>query len=100
MTAHITIRRGGCSVYKIPATVGRSHFTEINQFGVLERVTTMDLIIPSSAMTRLPGPNTPEENDEYICDKQYQPVSVGGRPMWRWCDGYHRNIRVHVAPNT
>lgn len=96
----MTILRDGSYADKVRVSVSRSHFTFVNDFGVLERITTVDFIVSVCAFERLPGPNTPQESDVYILGVQYHPTSVGGRPMWRWCDGYHRRVRIHVEPLT
>jgi hypothetical protein len=86
---------------ELSATIGRSHFTEVNAFGVLERVVCRDYLVTAADLVLGGGPATPERGDLITEEAHglrhtHEVLAPNGRPHWRWSDSYHRTYRIHT----
>lgn len=100
MTRTVTYIRGSDAI-EINATVGRSEFEESDDYGQLLRhqsrdylVLTEDLVIGGAQTTPMPGDVIQDEEGKATVN--YEVMSPGGQPAWRYTDGQHQTLRIHT----
>ena len=91
----------GADLVEVPATIGRSNFTEVNAFGVLEQVVSRDYLVTASDLVLGGAPVTPNRGDVIVEEGQglrhtHEVLAPNGKHHWRWSDSYHRTYRIHT----
>ena len=99
-TVPVVYARGADQV-ELPATVGRSNFTEVNAFGVLEQVVSRDYLVSADDLVLGGAPVTPDRGDMIVEEVNglrhtHEVLAPSGKPHWRWSDAYHRTYRIHT----
>lgn len=96
----VIYQRGGDSV-TVVATLGRSTFELDDGAGAVLRVESRDFIISAADLVLDAQPAEPRSGDRIIQAAEgtlwvYEVTAIGGEPAWRWCDPYHRAMRIHT----
>jgi len=86
---------------RVRATVGKTVFEILNDYGVAERTETRDYLILTRALVLSGAPTTPNRGDQ-VRERQGQKVYVyevmapGREPEWRYSDLYRHTFRIHT----
>ncbi|KAA0219804.1 MAG: hypothetical protein KJ057_09795 [Phycisphaerae bacterium] len=100
LTREITYERGADSITML-ATIGRSDFEQIDEFGVVHRaqardflIRTQDLVIGGTEVLPQAGDRIRETDGgvTYVHDV----MSPAGQPPWRYSDAFRRTLRIHT----
>lgn len=98
-TQTVTYRRGDLEV-EVAATVGRTVFDALDEYGAVERVETRDFLVLAEALV-LAGTLVRPQAGDRIVETQggrsylYGVMGPGGEPPWRWSDPYRKTLRIH-----
>ena len=100
MTKTVTYSRGAASV-EVAATVGRTVFRTVEDYGVEVRevsrdylITAADLILAEVVVRPVAGDQIEEVGGETTYT--YEVMSFAGEPEWRWSDPHYDTLRVHT----
>ena len=96
----VLYQRGSHNVTVI-ATLGRSTFELDDGAGAVLRVESRDFIISAADLVLSGQGVEPRSGDRIIQAAEgtlwvYEVTAIGGEPAWRWCDPYHRAMRIHT----
>jgi hypothetical protein len=83
------------------ATLGRSTFELDDGAGAVLRVESRDFIVSAADLVLDGQLIEPRSGDRIIQAVEgtlwvYEVTAIGGEPAWRWCDPYHRAMRIHT----
>lgn len=81
----------------LAATIGRSEFEITDSNGIQTSLQSRDYIISAEDFTLSTSANEPQAGDR-ITDGTMtcEVMSPGGEQPWRWCDGHHKQMRIHT----
>lgn len=99
LTREITYQRGAESVTLL-ATIGRTDFEQLDEFGVLHRAQARDFLVLSADLVLGGATTLPQAGDrirETEGDVTYvhEVMAPGGQPPWRYSDAFRRTLRIH-----
>jgi hypothetical protein len=86
----------------VPATIGRTVFETVDQYGVVVRSESRDFLISASDLA-LGGVMVVPERGDRIRESQgedtfvYEVLAPGQEPCWRYSDPYRQTLRIHTA---
>lgn len=96
----VVYRRGAESV-EIEATVGSTEFDRTDEYGVVHRiesrdylVAAADLVLGGDVVTPKAGDRITETGEARV--HEYEVMSPGDEPAWRYSDPQRRTLRVHT----
>jgi len=96
----VVYRRGADSV-EIAATIGSTAFDRTDEYGVVHRiesrdylVAAADLVLGGEAVTPKAGDRITETGDTSVLE--YEVMSPGDAPAWRYSDPQRRTLRIHT----
>lgn len=96
----VSYQRGESSI-EVAATVGRTTFEVVNEFGVVERVESRDFLIEAVSLV-LGGHVVHPHRSDRIREPAgsqvlvYEVMAPGNQPCWRFSDPYRRTLRIHT----
>lgn len=100
MASEVTYARGASTV-DLNATIGRTEFEVIDQYGVMTKVqsrdyilTAADLIIDAEVVTPKRGDKIRETDGDTVYI--YEVMSPGQHPEWRYSDHSRLSLRIHT----
>ena len=79
----------GKAVY---AVVGKTNFRLADDYGRAMRLVTRDFIVPAEQLATEPEPGDIVNED----GREYEVLSPGGEPCWRWSDPQRTARRIHT----
>ncbi len=96
----VTYLRGGDSV-AVAATIGRTEFEQVDEYGVIHRMQSRDYLISAADLVLAGVPEQPSAGDRIreTAGEQiflYEVMAPGGEPPWRYSDPYRRTLRIHT----
>ena len=74
------------------AVVGRTAFRLADDYGRAMRLVTRDFIVPAAELAVEPEPGDIVNED----GREYEVLSPGGEPCWRWSDPQRTARRIHT----
>ena len=74
------------------AVVGRTAFRLADDYGRAMRLVTRDFIVPATELAVEPEPGDIVNED----GREYEVLSPGGEPCWRWSDPQRTARRIHT----
>ena len=93
-------RRGAASA-EIEATIGSTAFDRTDEYGVVHRiesrdylVAAADLVLGGEAVTPKAGDRITETGESSV--HEYEVMSPGDEPAWRYSDPQRRTLRIHT----
>lgn len=96
----VVYRRGAGSV-ELSATVGSTAFDRTDEYGVVHRiesrdylVAAADLVLGGDAVTPKAGDRITETGEARV--HEYEVMSPGDEPAWRYGDRQRRTLRIHT----
>jgi len=96
----VVYRRGADSV-EIEATIGSTAFDRTDEYGVVHRiesrdylVAAADLVLGGEAVTPKAGDRITETGESRV--HEYEVMSPGDEPAWRYSDPQRRTLRIHT----
>jgi len=96
----VVYRRGEDSV-EISATIGSTAFDRTDEYGVVHRiesrdylVAAADLMLGGEAVTPKAGDRITETGEARV--HEYEVMSPGDEPAWRYSDPQRRTLRIHT----
>ncbi|MEO1585600.1 MAG: hypothetical protein AAFR96_13650 [Planctomycetota bacterium] len=96
----VVYRRGADSV-EISATVGSTAFDRTDEYGVIHRiesrdylVAAADLVLGGEAVMPKAGDRITETGEATV--HEYEVMSPGDAPAWRYSDPQRRTLRIHT----
>lgn len=96
----VVYRRSDDSV-DLLATVGSTAFDRTDEYGVVHRiesrdylVAAADLVLAGEAVTPKPGDRITETGEARV--HEYEVMSPGDEPAWRYSDPQRRTLRIHT----
>ena len=100
LTLSVTYGRGSDSV-TLDATIGRTVFESINDYGVIEKTVSRDYLIRASDLildSVLTLPQRGDQVDEVDGSSTYvyEVMAPGREPVYRYSDPYRKTIRIHT----
>lgn len=100
LTREVTYERGAESVTLL-ATIGKSDFEQLDEFGVVHRaqardflVRVQDLVI--SGVTTLPEAGDRIREADGGVSYVHEVMSPAGQPPWKYSDAFRRTLRIHT----
>lgn len=85
-------RRPGAVERTVRATAGRSAWDATDADGAVVRIENVDFIVPAEDLE-----TAPEKGDRLVFDgREYEVLSPGGEPPWRWSDVRRTAMRIHT----
>ena len=100
MTQTVIYKRGAWTV-ELSATIGRSEFEQVDEYGIVRRIESRDFLIRTTdlvlgAAQVLPKPG--DEIRETVGDTTfiYEVMAPGAEPPYRYSDLYRKALRVHT----
>ena len=96
LTVPVTYRRGSSSI-AVPATVGKTVFKVLDDYGRYQHIESRDYLI-NSAVLIIDGERVlPESGDEIIEDNHiYEVMAPNHEPEWRYSDSSRQCLRIHT----
>ena len=76
----------------VNAVVGRTAFRLADDYGRTMRLVTRDFIVPATELAVEPEPGDIVNED----GREYEVLSPGGEPCWRWSDPQRTARRIHT----
>lgn len=100
LTRQITYERGAESVTLL-ATIGKSDFEQIDEFGVVHRAQARDFLVRAQDVAIGGSPTLPQAGDriretEGAVTYVHEVMSPAGQPPWRYSDAFRRTLRIHT----
>ena len=96
----VVYRRGVNSV-ELLATVGSTAFDRTDEYGVVHRIESRDYLVAASdlvlggqAITPKAGDRIAETGESSV--HEYEVMSPGDEPAWRYSDPQRRALRIHT----
>ena len=95
----ITYARGAASV-ELTATVGRTEFEQVDEYGVVHRTESRDFLVSAedlilNAVEVLPAAGDVITEDDGTKTYTYEVMAPGGEPPWRHSDPQRVRLRIH-----
>jgi hypothetical protein len=96
----VVYRRGDESV-EIEATVGSTAFDRTDEYGVVYRIESRDYLVAAAALVLAGEAVTPKAGDRITETgearvHEYEVMSPGAAPAWRYSDPQRRTLRIHT----
>ncbi|MGD8453653.1 MAG: hypothetical protein PVJ57_17715 [Phycisphaerae bacterium] len=85
----------------VRATVGRTAFEQVDEFGVVHRTESRDFLIAAEDLV-LDGAVVLPRGGARIREPAggqtfvYEVMAPGGEPPWRYSDAFRRTLRIHT----
>lgn len=100
MTCTVTFARGESTV-QVSATVGKTEYSQTDEYGIERRFETRDFLIRTADLQLdekavLPSVGDRITQTEGDKDYVYEVLSPGGEPHYRYCDPYMKTLRIHT----
>ena len=100
MTRLVRYERGA-TVLDVPATIGRTEFQTVDDYGRLIRTESRDFLILASELVVGGQRLAPQRGDrvrESSGDEQrvYEVMAPAGEPVYRYSDPYRKTLRIHT----
>lgn len=100
LTREITYQRGAQSVMLL-ATIGRTDFEQLDEFGVLHRAQARDFLVRTADLvlggtTKLPRAGDRIRETDGVVTYVHEVMAPGGQPPWRYSDAFRRTLRIHT----
>ena len=84
--------RRGAEGRAVCAVVGSTAFRLCDDYGHATRLVTRDFIVPAGAIGFEPEPGDVVNEG----GREFEVLSPGGEPCWRWSDPYRTARRIHT----
>ncbi|KAA0220476.1 MAG: hypothetical protein KJ057_12930 [Phycisphaerae bacterium] len=100
LTREVTYQRGAESVTLL-ATIGKSDFEQLDEFGVVHRAQSRDFLIRAQDLV-ISGTSTSPQAGDSIRETEagvtyvHEVMSPAGQPPWRYSDAFRRTLRIHT----
>lgn len=100
MTRAVVYQRGDNQV-ELSATIGRTEFEQVDEYGVVHKVESRDYLICTTDLVLASLPTLPKAGDRIReTDGQqtfvYEVMAPGGEPPFRYSDPYRKALRIHT----
>ena len=100
MTRTVVYQRGADAV-EIAATIGRTEFEQVDEFGAVQRLQSRDFLVRAADLVLAGAPTLPKAGDrirETVGAQTfvYEVMAPGNEPPWRYSDPYRKALRVHT----
>jgi len=100
MTVGVVYARGADSV-ALQATLGRTHFEQADELGVIHRSETRDYLLRAADLVLAGALTTPRAGDRITetdgaLIHTYEVNAPGGEPPWRHSDPHRIALRIHT----
>jgi hypothetical protein len=100
MTRTVVYQRGADAV-EIAATIGRTEFEQVDDFGVVQKVQSRDFLVRAADLMLAGAPTLPKAGDrirEAVGAQTfvYEVMAPGNEPPWRYSDPYRKALRIHT----
>lgn len=100
-TIEVDYSRDAAVISDIAATVGRTEFEIVNEFGIVERWESRDYLILTGDLDFGSGAVLPERGDEVretvgSAVFVYEVMSPAGQNFYRYSDPFHQTLRIHT----
>ena len=96
LTVPVTYRRGTSST-TLSATIGKTIFKVLDDYGRYQYIESRDYLINSSILILDGKQVLPEPGDEVIEDNRvYEVMAPNHEPEWRYSDSYRNCLRIHT----
>lgn len=100
MTRTVVYQRGADAV-EIAATIGRTEFEQVDEFGIVHKVQSRDFLVRGADLVLAGAPALPKAGDrirETVGAQTfvYEVMAPGNEPPWRYSDPYRKALRVHT----
>ena len=100
MTRTVVYQRGADAV-EIAATIGRTEFEQVDDFGVVQKVQSRDFLARTADLVLAGAPTLPKAGDRIreTAGAQtfvYEVMAPGNEPPWRYSDPYRKALRIHT----
>ncbi len=100
MTRTVVYQRDADAV-EIAATVGRTEFEQVDDFGVVHKVQSRDFLVRAADLVLAGAPTLPKAGDrirETVGAQTfvYEVMAPGKEPPWRYSDPYRKALRIHT----
>lgn len=100
LTREVTYERGAESVTLL-ATVGRTEFEQLDEFGVVHRAQARDFLVRAqdlviNAATALPQAGDRIRETDSGVAYVHEVMSPAGQPPWAYSDAFRRTLRIHT----
>ncbi|MCG3128264.1 MAG: hypothetical protein CHACPFDD_03141 [Phycisphaerae bacterium] len=100
MTRTVVYQRGADAV-EIAATIGRTEFEQVDEFGAVQRLQSRDFLVRAADLVLAGAPTLPKAGDRIreTADTQtfvYEVMAPGNEPPWRYSDPYRKALRIHT----
>ncbi len=88
-------------VVELLATIGRTEFEQVDEFGIVHKLQSRDLLIRAADLvlnSELTLPKAGDRVRETVGTQTfvYEVMAPGGDPPWRYSDPYRQTLRVHT----
>ncbi|HOX08381.1 MAG TPA: hypothetical protein PK280_18445 [Planctomycetota bacterium] len=86
---------------EVRATIGKTVFEILNDYGVAERTETRDYLVLARELVLAGAETTPKRGDQ-VRERQgttiyvYEVMAPGREPEWRYSDLYRHTFRIHT----
>jgi hypothetical protein len=96
LTVPVIYRRGGNSA-EVPATVGKTVFKVIDDYGRCQHIESRDYLISAADLVLndtqvLPGPGDKIVENGFV----YEVMAPNNEPEWRYSDSSRNTLRIHT----
>jgi len=100
MTRTVVYQRGANAV-EIAATIGRTEFEQVDEYGVVQRLQSRDFLVRAADLVLAGATTLPKAGDrirETVGAQTfvYEVMAPGNEPPWRYSDPYRKALRVHT----
>lgn len=99
-TTPVTYHRGDQSV-QVQASIGRTVFKTVSEYGVVERIVSRDFLILASELVIAGQAVLPQRGDfikELVAGETHvhEVMAPAKEPEWRYSDPYRKTLRIHT----
>lgn len=100
MTRTVVYQRGADAV-EIAATIGRTEFEQVDEFGIVHKVQSRDFLVRTADLVLAGALTLPKAGDRIreTAGAQtfvYEVMAPGNEPPWRYSDPYRKALRIHT----
>lgn len=100
MTRAVTYVRGTSTV-DVQATIGRTVFEQVDEFGIVQKIETRDFLIRTADLVLDAQVTLPQRGDlvretEGTTTFVYEVLAPGNEPVFRYSDPYRKALRIHT----